>query len=183
MTCIVGIVKRKSGNILIGGDSAAVDVSSGDMSTRKGSKVFESLGFVYGYTSSFRMGDILQYSFVPPPINDLSVDNYIRTCYIDSLRECLEKKGYGHKKDGDVGGDFLVGFRGRLFHIRSDYQVGESTDFYDACGIGRSIALGALHATKDLRVADDRRIMMALSAAEAFSAYVRGPFNIVEQKS
>ena len=44
-------------------------------------------------------------------------------------------------------------------------------------GCGAQIALGALHATKELPAED--RIEMALKASEYFSAGVRGPFKTV----
>ena len=62
MTAIVGIAEK--GSVYIGGDSAGVAGLS--ISTRTDVKVFKNGPFVLGFTSSFRMGQILQYKFDPP---------------------------------------------------------------------------------------------------------------------
>jgi hypothetical protein len=48
-------------------------------------------------------------------------------------------------------------------------------------GVGDEIALGALFATAQSRMAPQRRVETALRAAERFSAGVRGPFVCLSQ--
>jgi len=62
MTCIVGLVEN--GKVYIGGDSAGV--AGLDITTRKDEKVFQKENMIFGFTSSFRMGQILRYSFKNP---------------------------------------------------------------------------------------------------------------------
>jgi hypothetical protein len=97
------------------------------------------------------------------------------TVFIDSLRETLKRGGYARTESGaEAAGEFLVGYMGRIFKVCSDYQVAENVVPFDAVGCGADLALGALYATNG---ADpDVRVTMALQAAEAFSAGVRGPF-------
>lgn len=175
MTCIVGIAH--SGKVYIGGDSAGV--AGLDLSVRADSKVFTKGEFAFGFTSSFRMGQLIRYAFTPPKRHaDQDVMEYMVVDFIDSLREALKKGGFATTHDGaEAAGTFLVGYEGRLFVVESDYQVGESSIGFDAVGCGAQIALGALHATKELPAED--RIEMALKASEYFSAGVRGPFKTV----
>jgi len=42
-------------------------------------------------------------------------------------------------KGQEAGGTFLVGYRGRLFRVDSDYQVGESVNNYCAVGCGADL--------------------------------------------
>ena len=56
MTCIAGLIE--DGNIWIGGDSAAV--THYRMMKRADTKVFINGPFLIGFTSSYRMGQILQ---------------------------------------------------------------------------------------------------------------------------
>lgn len=65
MTCIVGLVDK--GSIYMGGDSAGVAGLS--VTTRADEKVFLNGPFIMGFTTSFRMGQILRYKFVPPDQN------------------------------------------------------------------------------------------------------------------
>ena len=100
-----------------------------------------------------------------------------KTTFIDAVRDCLKTGGWAKKDDErEEGGTFLVGVKGRLFTVEDDYQVGASADGYAAVGCGSEIALGALFATARTRMSPERRLTVALEAAERFSAGVRGPF-------
>lgn len=172
MTCIVGIVDNK--RVYIGGDSAGVAGYS--LTVRADAKVFRNGPFLFGFTSSFRMGQLLRYAFTPPKHDsDLSDHQYLVTTFIDAVRQCLKDGGYASKEnETEQGGTFLLGYRGHLYKIDSDYQVGESADGFDACGCGIEIAQGALYASEGQDA--EKRAKMALRAAERFSAGVRGPF-------
>lgn len=174
MTAIAGFCEN--GKVFIGGDSAGV--AGWALTIRSDPKVFKNDGFIFGFTSSFRMGQLLRYSFAPPSSDSTSdLMAYMCSTFIDAVRNCLKAGGFATKeKEVESAGTFLVGHRGRLFCIDGDYQVQESSDGYDACGCARDIVLGAFHATRDLKMAGIPRIKLALSAAEHHSAGVRGPF-------
>lgn len=175
MTAIVGVVHDSQ--VHIGGDSAGV--SGWSLTVRADSKVFINGPYVMGFTSSFRMGQLLRYALTPPePAGDL--ERFMATTFIDAVRECLKTGGWAAKEnEREEGGVFLVGIAGRLFRVDSDYHVGEAVDGFDAVGCGEEVALGALYATARSRMAPQRRIKLALEAAERFSAGVRGPFAYV----
>ena len=176
MTCIVGIMDK--GKVIIGGDSAGV--SGYDLTVRADEKVFVNGEFIFGFTSSFRMGQLLRYRFKPPFHRpDVSIDEYMATDFVDSIRKCLKDGGFAKVENGEEsGGTFLVGYRGQLFRIDSDYQVGKPLNGFDAVGCGELIARGALYATIDRP--PNERLRIALEAAEEFSAGVRRPFVIKE---
>lgn len=173
MTCIVGVVH--DGDVYMGGDSAGTDGHS--LFVRSDPKVFRNGPFVMGFTSSFRMGQLLQYSFDPPervPSKDLFT--YMATDFIDGVRGCLKRGRFARKSDDvESAGTFLVGHAGRLFTIDDDYQVAELADDFDACGSGVRVALGSLYATKELPPVD--RLQLALEAASRFTAGVCPPFH------
>lgn len=177
MTCIVGLVDGK--DVWIGGDSAGV--SGWDLTVRADHKVFNKGEFVFGFTSSFRMGQLIRYKFPVPEIKGDDLMEYMATSFIDALRQSLKDGGYA-KKENEVehGGNFLVGIKGRLFQVFSDYQVGEPRDGMDACGCGDQIARGALYALSKINIAisPQDKITLSLQAAERLSAGVRGPFVI-----
>jgi len=176
MTAIAGLIY--DGKVYIGGDSAGVDKY--DVVVRKDTKVFRVKDFIFGYTSSFRMGQLIRFSFVPPQHDpDVDAYEYMCTLFVEELRKCLKDGGYA-KIDNNVeeGGQFLVGYKGCLFDIQSDFQVGETVYGYNACGCGMNYILGSLYTSEKCGVKDPMaRIEMALSAAEEFSGGVRGPFN------
>lgn len=176
MTCIAAVVS--DGRVHIGGDSAGV--SGFDLVVRRDPKVFLRGEFAFGFTTSFRMGQLIQHSLsVPPPPKKRSdLQRYMVADFTDALRSALKASGWQRKQEEqEVGGTLLVGVRGRLFRICDDYQVGESASGFDAVGCGSGYALGALHASAGLR--PKRRLLLALRAAERWSAGVRGPFRFV----
>jgi hypothetical protein len=175
VTCIVGLVDGDK--VWIGGDSAGV--GGYDLTVRADEKVFRNGPMLFGFTTSFRMGQLLRYALTIPDHDPRApIEKYMATTFVDAVRTCLKDHGWASKKyDSEEGGQFLVGYRGHLFYIGSDYQIGRSLDGFDAVGCGADVARGALFATPDLPA--KVRLETALSAAERCSAGVRGPFHIL----
>lgn len=173
MTCIVGLVDK--GNVYIGGDSAGVAGLS--VTIRADEKVFSNGPFIMGFTTSFRMGQLLRYKFDPPKQTQSQDDmSYMVTSFIDAARKCFTDNSFGEK---GKGGSFLVGYHGRLYTIDSDFQVGITRDQYDAVGCGSDLALGSLHTTQGKK--PEARIVASLEAAAHFNAGVAPPFLILHQ--
>jgi ATP-dependent protease HslVU (ClpYQ) peptidase subunit len=175
MTAIVGFVEK--GKVWIGGDSAGCG-SDWSRTVRRDAKVF-ALGdhFLIGFTTSFRMGQLIRFKFRPPEQGGKQDGfEYLCSTWVDSLRECLKAGGFAEiDKNREQGGCFLLGYRGSLYTIYSDFQVAESADGFAACGCGEPYALGALHVARGNA---RQRITTALEAAARFSAGVTGPFVI-----
>lgn len=179
MTCIVGVVQ--DGSVVMGGDSAGV--AGYALTVRQDPKVFHNGPFLIGYTSSFRMGQLLRFRFTPPPHHPADKDDYhfMATDFIDAVRACFKDYGYAKiESNNEHGGTFLVGYRGKLYEINDDYQVGINADPFAAVGCGFAVALGALHASEGKSA--EARVLAALAAAERFNAGVRGPF-VVERST
>lgn len=201
MTCIVGVAF--DGRVMLGADSAAGDWRL-NQRIRKDRKVFKNGELIFGFTSSFRMGQLLQYVLTPPAIVEKQEPyEYAVKALIPAIRTTLRDGGYTSTENGrESGGMFLVGFRGHLFYIDSDFQVGESTEAFEACGCGDSYAMGAMYEAyrrlplearvgdvmsvgpkqlAELRGAFHKSVLTAgLEAATRFSAGVAPPFNFVE---
>jgi len=177
MTCIVGLVD--SGKVYMGGDSAGV--AGLDICTRKDPKVFINGSFLVGYTSSFRMGQLLRFKLSPPKhYPDVDIYQFMVVDFVEAVRGCLKEGGYTRVNNNqETGGSFLVGYKGRLFDVAADFQVGEVEKGYTACGCGQSFALGSLYQTEGQKN-PKKRVLAALSAAQEFSAGVREPFHVLE---
>ena len=177
MTCIVGLMHE--GRVYMGADSAGV--SGLDLMVRADPKVFRNGEFLIGFTTSFRMGQILRAhlrAIVPPAVD---LDRYMEESFVEQVRLTLKERGYAVVNNNqETGGEFLVGVRGHLYLMGSDFQVGRSLLPYWAVGCGAQIALGALYST--FLMPPDRRLMLALEAAEQFSVGVRRPFIVLEEE-
>ena len=174
MTCIVGLVEN--GKVYMGADSAGVGGYS--LTIRRDPKVFRVGPYLIGYTSSFRMGQLLRFGLSVPDQDPRHDDErHMMTVFINAVRKCLKDGGYAKVESGEEsGGTFLVGYRGVIYEIGDDFQVGISDCQYDAVGCGAQLAMGALHATTGKK--PRARIRAALQAAEDFNAGVRGPFRV-----
>lgn len=182
MTVIVGLAH--DGAVYMGGDSAGV--AHLDLSVRRDTKVFNRGPYVVGFTDSFRMGQVLQYAteLPAPPTDQRKLHGFMVRDFIDAVREALKDAGWSYDQGGrESGGAFLVGVRGRLFEICSDYQVGETRSGWNAVGCGGALALGSLHSTGRMtdiwNLAPRARVHFALEAADYGSAGVSRPFKIV----
>ena len=164
MTCIVGLVHE--GVVYIGGDSAGVGGMS--LTVRADEKVFRNSDFLMGFTTSFRMGQLLRYSLEPPRRHpDDDIHQYMVVDFVNAVRRCLKAGGWASKmEETERGGTFLVGYSGHLFTVDSDYQVGIPEDGFAAVGSGQDIARGSLFATQgqEPRI----RVLTALRSAERF---------------
>ena len=194
MTCIVAMTDGQ--HVVMGGDSAGVD--GRDLYLRADAKVFLKGSYAIGFTTSFRMGQILRYETelpdLPQHLDAESLERFFVTDFIPAVRRSFEQHGFaktarfttpdkpGLSEDGQVmGGIFLVGVAGQIFEIRGDYQLGRPVTPYSAVGAGAMVALGALRALEGVEGLSLRdRVTRALEAAEAYNAGVRGPFRLVE---
>lgn len=200
MTCIVGV--EWEGGVVLGADSCGS--AGGKTVLRADEKLYrveqetadgeakrrEEL--LLGFTSSYRMGQILRWRlelpYCPAGMTELE---YMQTRFVDAVRKALADGGWLEKKDErESAGHFLAAWRGRLYHVEGDLQVGRYVNGYDATGSGCLAALGSLHTSHEDHPAhedqppDGRarvRVKLALMAAEEHDAYVRRPFLLAEQ--
>lgn len=184
MTCIVGL--ERDGDVWIGGDSAGV--SGLDVNVRSDEKVFfvenKQQKMLMGFTSSFRMGQLLRYGLtLPKQHKGVDDDKYLIIDFIDAVRDLYKDKGYLTKEnEEESGGTFLLGYKNKLYFVDSDFQVGKPAEKYDAVGCGKFYALGVLHVlTKNCPDLDPEIILKrALDAAATHSGGVLAPYTILK---
>ncbi len=173
MTCVVGLVDR--GRVYIGADSASVQGWVRRQTAL--CKVFRNGPFLIGYTTSFRMGQLLEHQLKVPPQRKEPDQQYMVNQFVEAVRKLLKSQGFSKvESNNESGGQFLVGYRGRLYSIQKDFQVGEMAEGLDAIGSGSDFALGALVALPKL--SPRRRIRRALEVAAHFNMGVCAPFTV-----
>lgn len=174
MTCVVGLVQK--GRVYLGVDSAAVQGWTRRAS--QVSKVFRRGPFLIGYTTSFRMGQLLEHHLNVAPQTEKQTDmGYMVTHFIEAVRVLLKEKGFTKiESNTEKGGQFLVGYRKHLYTIESDFQVGHLVEEFDAIGSGSDFALGAMKALD--KTPPMIRVRRALEIAAHYNMGVCGPFTI-----
>ncbi len=175
MTCILGAVDK--GKVYIGGDSALVE--NWMVRPQKASKVFKTGPFLIGNTGSPRVDQLLRYKLATPKQNGLSNEKYMVVEFIENVRSVLKEGGYTSIENSrEEGGWFLVGYKGSLYYVASDFQVSEYREGFHAIGSGRAYALGAYKALE--KIQPKARILQSLKIAAHFSGSVMGPFKVLE---
>ena len=137
MTCIVAIAEDNT--IHMAGDRMAA--GNGDKMMYNRSKVFINGDFVIGYTDSFRLGQLMEFTWNQPDFTAGQSDfGYMCTAVVDSIKKMLA--------DYDVvfgaGENLLIGYGGKLYTIQGDYSVFEHEHFA-AVGCGYVAAKASLY--------------------------------------
>jgi ATP-dependent protease HslVU (ClpYQ) peptidase subunit len=179
VTCIVG-VKTETG-VLLAGDALGSNGWSG--TPYKAPKVFRlSRQVAAGFTSSFRMGQLLQHHLTLPTLHGDELAWTISEL-VPVIRQTFKDHGYAEVRNNEeTGGTFLLAIRARLFVVQGDYAVLETRHPYDAVGCGQDYAMGAMHAlwkpkTGHSPAAARSFLRAAIDAASEFSLGVGPPYN------
>jgi ATP-dependent protease HslVU (ClpYQ) peptidase subunit len=179
MTCIVAL--EVDGQVYMGSDRAG---SNGFTTlTVAAPKVFRNGPLLVGYTSSFRMGQLLQYGLrVPTESPSWDVDRWVSQELMAAVRATFGEGGWNEAQHGVArGGNWLAAIAGRLYEIQANYAFIRSVTGEYAIGSGEYHALGSLHATRNLGWLPETRILAALNAAAEHVTTVSGPFDLTEQ--
>lgn len=95
MTCVVAL--KHEGIVHMGCDSAGVGGYS--RANRVDPKIYRVGDMLIGFTTSFRMGQLLGYSLTLPRHHaDVPVENYMATVFINAVRDCLKAGGWHRRK-------------------------------------------------------------------------------------
>ncbi len=173
MTCIVGLEHK--GKVYMGADSAAA--AGWEVRATRIPKLFRRGPFLIGYTTSSRMGQLLQHRLEIPAANGKNPMTYLVSDIIEAMRQCLRDGGFTKIENNvEEGGDFLIGYANALYRIGEDFQLNTMKEGFDAIGCGREYALGVLYYTSALEPRG--RLRNALRAAAHFSGGVIPPFTV-----
>lgn len=181
MTCVVGVVDDKGG-IHFGCDSLGTDGHSGTIISDP--KIFQNGEFLIGYAGSYRLGQLLQYSFINPERKEKQTSKqFLCTDFIDSVRLTFEL-GHFYKESRDeesagFDGEFIVGYRGEIFLIQGDFSVLHATEDFTSAGAGAETSNAVLYATRNLELKPLDRLHLALDTASHHINAVKPPFHFL----
>jgi ATP-dependent protease HslVU (ClpYQ) peptidase subunit len=151
--------------------------------SRKDSKICKVGDFLIGGAGSFRAIQLINRSFTPPKHEKgVTTTDYMVNSFVESLRKLLDDSGclriYDSKTER-FDANFLVAYKGKVFEIEADFQVAEYRERFSSIGCGSEFALGSLYSTGSW-FNPERRVEIALEAADKFSGGVCKPFKIFE---
>lgn len=183
MTCIIGCFD--SNKIYVAGDSAGESdgfgVSRGDTKVFR-KKTNNDYDLILGFCHSYRYGQLLKYKWdVPKYDESLDFCDYLHNDFIDSIYELGNENFLDDKNPSNKElGEFIVGFRSKLFIVGEDLQIEEiHPGFGDflCVGCGAEVAYGAMEGMKGLEPVE--RLTRSLQiVSKYYSSSVRPPYII-----
>ena len=187
MTIIVALLDGDN-VIHMGGDSSASN-DSDSIDICGNEKIFHRYSFMYGICGSFRIMNIVRYIFDPPEFtwydNDTPM-HFMVQCFVPMLikvlktNKCLEKDNNIISMDATI----IVGFKGNLFVIDSDFQVRQlPPENFFAIGSGAEAAKGSLFTSYYNSCDSFESIEYALQASMEFSKSVKGPLKHISSSN
>lgn len=182
MTCVVAIIDRNK-NIYMGADSQGTCISTHRKNSLTNKKVFFRDDFLFGFSGSFRMGNLLRHVFeIPEHPESMSIEKYIHTIFIKKIIECFNENNLTRKSEEVISAHaFLVGYKGVVFLIDADFQVSIHDESYMAIGSGSEVALGYLFNHTYFDSMNSEEILInSLWAAEKFNITVGPPFTCLK---
>jgi len=178
MTCIIGY--KQDDKVWVGADSCA-STDNYRFSART-KKLIRKDNMLIGSAGSYRQINLIKHELViPPHPKNMSTDRYINILLVNALRSCFAKAGFSkiESNQEEFDGSLLVGYRGRLFELCTDFQILENYKPYAAVGSATELSLGALHVlntTKDLT--PRQKLYRVFRAASTHDNRVKPPFHI-----
>lgn len=180
MTCIIGL--KHDDEIYIGGDQLASN-TNGFCSTYKEPKVFKKGGFIFGYSGSYRVGQILKYDFdIPSHSSEYADMEYFVRIFVPALQLKLEERKAIYNSDNGLemadDANIIIGYRNGIYRLHSDFQLENNENDIMAIGCGSTVALGCMHALYNLKPIS--RITRSLEIVSILNIGVKGPFTILQ---
>jgi len=160
----------------MGGDSA-LNYDDTSFFEATDPKVFQTGSMLIGWTGKLRVFQRIQYGLqVPEHPKGREDIAYLVLDFTEALRNCLRSGGCLRKENEiEDAEQFLLGYRGTLYIVDSNFQVQHHQRNYYAIGSGGSYAMGVLYATEK-GFDPVSRIQIALEAATEFCPSVRPKF-------
>ncbi|MBE0470427.1 MAG: hypothetical protein IBX55_13095 [Methyloprofundus sp.] len=139
MTCIVAI-ETQDNNAVIAGDFCGSDgFKKGNVTSPK---IFKHSGMIFGYTSSFRFGQIIEHilddNTLYPPSDATKTYEWLVRNFIPKLQKSLKDEEY------QGGGDAICIINAQVWQIQSDFSVIRPETGVCAVGSGEYHALSSI---------------------------------------
>lgn len=110
-----------------------------------------------GYTTSFRMGQLLQFYIEEELscriLDENNVYRFLCTEFIQAVRIIFKEHGFRItcENQQEYGGTFLIGFMGRLYTVQDNYAVLEFKKNFACIGCGEDLAIASMATLESLK--------------------------------
>jgi len=181
MTCIVGL--KHNGHVYMGCDSMVTDGWGWDILPEHAKKLFRVGELLIGGTGIWKMCQLVQFRLdINEQTQSQSDFEYMSVIVAEGIRVLLKDAGCAKIENSqeDSEGEFLVAYRGELYHIDSVYAVRPLSRAFGAVGSGKGQAIGALAILVDSNMSPKKTLRRALAVSAQFAQGVSSPFHVMK---
>lgn len=185
MTCIIAYIDEL-GNAHMVGDSGGTNVSQHSRTDLSTSKIFKKGDMLVGFTTSFRMGQLLQYCLkLPERKEDLSDYEYLITQFVPALFEMYENGKYA-KDPEKKGGNFLIAWNGEIYEVTAEYSVLWMDSMFGSVGSGYNYALPVMDMMSKMELFDiddiEKQLKSVLNTVSKYNITVSGRTDYINDR-
>lgn len=173
------------------GDSACVDPNSHGIFTMSSPKIFLEGSYAVGTSGNARLSDILRYSDVLPELpaqnwwDAESLRKFLVQEFIPELIDEVAASKMEPEDEDPLPGNILLGVRGYIFMVMSNYYVMHIPETFKAIGSASEVLTGAIAA--QLMVNEQCGLTLppnvilgnAMSTAVKYNFTVRDPMTLI----
>lgn len=137
MTLIVGVdfTLGKNKYLYMAGDKCGSDGFVKEIFIKP--KIFRRNELAFGYTTSFRMGQILEFTKISKDLPNWSEESNVYTSFVDWAKTAMKDGGYLEDDKGVVSGGNFIFYNGKsLFEVQKDFSILVPEDGLFAVGSG-----------------------------------------------
>jgi hypothetical protein len=167
MTLIVGVdlTLDKKKYLYMAGDKCGSNGFTKDLYIKP--KIFKRNNLAFGYTSSYRMGQILEYAKISKDLPDWTVESNVYTSFVDWAKVAMKEGGYLKETNGvSQGGNFIFYNGKSLYEVQDDFSLLIPEDGLLAVGAGeyhaKAIMRSFMSLVKQEKIAFDINLLMSL---------------------
>lgn len=160
MTLIIGIDKEIDGKRvqIMAGDKAGSNGFTKENNTK--AKVFSRGKYAFGFTTSFRMGQLLEHATLSNDLPDWGKESNLYVSFVQWVRDTLKEGGYATiTSNEESGGTFIFHNGVSLYRVQDDFSILQHSDGLFAVGSGSYHALAIMknyfYMVKDKKVEFD----------------------------
>lgn len=184
MTAIVGI--QGKGWAVIAADSMTT-YDDKPYYAKGMDKVIKKSDYVFAFSGDAIAGNIANFLWTPPKvIKSISIDVFMQTKVLPSLRETMKEHGYEPDtvKNPDAGFDALICLNGIIYEVDQDYLWSRDDRGLYAVGSGGNLALGALATgfSKNSMRAAEFAARRAIKISADYNISVGGDIKVITQR-
>ena len=137
MTLIIGVdfTLDKNKYLYMAGDKCGSDGFTKDLYVKP--KIFKRDDLAFGYTSSFRMGQILEYAKISKDLPNWKEEKNVYTSFVDWAKTAMKDGGYLQEDKGVAKGGNFIFYNGKtLYEVQNDFSILVPEDGLLAVGSG-----------------------------------------------